>query len=170
MIDTLVPQYVRMLRNLSTFFEKVEAFATQKKFDADVFLQLRLAPDQYPLVKQVQIACDQAKGGAARLAGKEPPKHEDNEKTIAEVKERIAKVLSYLETFKTEDFKGYESRHVHLPWAPGKHMLGSEFLTQMAIPNFYFHIATAYAILRSNGVDLGKTDFIGADLMMRDGL
>lgn len=170
MIDTLVPQYIRMLKNLRGFFDKAQALATQKKFEADVLLQSRLAPDQYPLLKQVQIACDQAKGAVARLSGKEPPKHDDNEKTIADVQERLAKVLGYLEGFKASDFKGFESRKITLPWMPGKHMVGTDYLAQMALPNFYFHVTTAYAILRHNGVDIGKSDFIGNDIALKDGV
>ncbi len=170
MIDTLVPQYIRMLKNLGSFFDKAQTLATEKKFEGEVLLQSRLAPDQYPLVQQVQIACDQAKGGVARLIGKDPPKHDDNEKTIGDVKERIAKVLGYLEGIRAEDFKGFETRKIVLPWMPGKHMTGKDFLTQMALPNFYFHVTTAYAILRHNGVDVGKSDFIGHDLALKDGV
>ena len=169
MIDSLVPQYIRMLKNLSGFLDKAQALATAKKFEVDTLLTARLAPDMIPLLGQVQIACDQAKGGAARLSGKEAPKHEDNEKTFADVKERVAKVLSYLEGFKEIDFRGYEARKITLPWAPGKVMSGPDYLAQMALPNFYFHVTTAYAILRHNGVDIGKTDFIGADLALKDG-
>ncbi len=159
--DNTVGTFIRSLNNLQQFLGKAQAHAEAKKFDVEILVNARLAPDMYPLVKQVQVACDSAKGTAARLAGKDAPKHEDNEKTFAEVQARVAKVLNYLETFKPEDFKGSEELRIPLPWLPGKWMEASDYVPQMALPNFYFHLTTAYNILRHNGVDLGKMDFIG---------
>jgi len=156
-----IPQMIRMLTSLDKMFTKAEQFATAKKFEVNNLLQMRLAPDMYPLVKQVQVASDTAKAAAARLTGQEPPRYEDNERTIDEVHERLKKTINYLKTFKVDDFKGCEDRKVNLPWAPGKYMHGSDYVTEMALPNFYFHTTTAYAILRHNGVDIGKMDFLG---------
>ena len=169
MIDALVPQYIRMLRNLTKLFDKAQAHAAAKKYEVDVLMSARLAPDMLPFSVQIQMCCDNAKGAVSRLSGKDMPKHDDNEKTIAELRERIAKVLGYLEGFKASDFKGYETRKITLPWIKDKHMLGADYLTQMALPNFYFHVTTAYNILRHNGVDVGKTDFIGSDIALKDG-
>lgn len=159
--ELTVTTFTRGLNNLVTFMDKAKAFADAKKFDVDTLVTARLAPDMYPFVKQVQIACDTAKATPARLLEKDPPKHEDNEKTFAELRERVSKTLKYLGTFKAEDFVGCEDHRVNLPWAAGKWMHGGEYVPQMALPNFYFHLATAYGILRHNGVDVGKMDFIG---------
>lgn len=159
--EQTVAAYARGLNSLLKMFDKASAHAGARKFELDTLITARLAPDMYSLVKQVQIACDTAKGTAARLVGREPPKHDDNEKTFNELRERLRTVLSYLGTFKPEEFKGCEDRRITLPWAPGKWMHGGEYITQMATPNFYFHLTTAYAILRHNGVDIGKMDFLG---------
>jgi hypothetical protein len=120
-----------------------------------------LAPDQYPLVRQIQSVCDTAKFTPARLTGKEPPKHPDTEQTIDELRTRIRAVLELLDGFKPADFAGAETRHVELPWLQGKYLLGADYVRQLQLPNFYFHATLAYEILRHNGVPLGKTDFIG---------
>ncbi len=156
-----VVQFSKMLNNMSVFIDKATAYATTKKFEPDTFVDLRLAPDMYSFAKQIQIATDNAKGGVARLAGQEPPKFEDNEKTLGELKTRLKKTVDYISKFKPDDFKGAEDRRITLPWAPGKYMQGGEYLVEMLVPNFYFHVMAAYAILRHNGVDLGKPDFIG---------
>jgi hypothetical protein len=160
-------QFASMLTNCLKFIDKAEELAKAKKFDAQVFLNQRLAPDMYSFTKQIQVATDNAKNGIARLAGKEPPKYEDNEKTVEELRERLKKTIAYLNTFKADDFRGADDRRVTLPWAPTKHMIGAEYLTQLLLPNFYFHAMAAYAILRNSGVDVGKTDFIG-NINMRD--
>ncbi len=121
----------------------------------------QLFQQQFNLLRQVQIACDTAKGCAARLTGKDAPVHEDNEKTIADAKARIENVVAYLQTHVEKDFAGALERHVSQPRWAGKHPIGSEFALQHAIPNFYFHVTTAYAILRHNGVELGKKDYLG---------
>lgn len=159
--DHTVGAFTRSLTSLQKCLDKAQAYAEDKKFDVNVLATARLAPDMYPLIRQVQATCDSAKATAARLTRQEPPKHEDNEKTFDELRARIAKVQTYLATFKSKDFEGSEDVRVPLPWAPGKWMQGGEYVPQMALPNFYFHLATAYGILRHNGVDLGKSDFIG---------
>lgn len=157
-----VTQYQKMLSNLSACLEKAALYAEDKKFDVDVLLHSRLAPDQFSLIRQVQIVCDTAKFGAARLCGKDAPSHPDTEKNIIELKARIETVQSYLATFTEHDFLGAEERHVSQPRWEGKYLTGLEFATQHSVPNLYFHIATAYSILRHNGVDVGKKDFLGA--------
>ena len=121
----------------------------------------RLAPDQYPLTRQVQAACDGAKFAAARLAGKEAPSHPDTEETFDQLRARIAATRDFLKSITAEDFEGAETRLVKLPFLPGKGQLGRDHLVQMALPNFYFHVASAYSILRHNGVPVGKLDYIG---------
>ncbi len=162
MYEMAVVQPKKMLNNLERWLEAAVAFAQKKSFDPETLLQARLAPDQYPLLRQIQICADNAKFIASRLSGKEPPKHPDTEKTIEEIRARIHAVTAYLDTFKPEDFAGAESRHVSLPFAEGKYLLGSDYLREMALPNLYFHLTTAYAILRHNGVDVGKRDFLGS--------
>lgn len=159
--DTVLSQFPKMLQNLSLFLDKASAFAETKKFDTSVLLGSRLAPDQFALLRQIQIACDTAKSGAAFLTGKTAPTHEDKEATLADAKARIAKVIEYLGTFSAKDFAGAETRRVSQPRWAGKSLSGSEYAEQHLIPNFYFHVTTAYAILRHNGVDLGKKDYLG---------
>ncbi|MES2823001.1 MAG: DUF1993 domain-containing protein [Pseudomonadota bacterium] len=159
---TMVTQYGKTLDNLSACLEKAEKYAESKKFDVEVLLNARLAPDQFNLIRQVQIACDTAKFGAARLCGKEAPSHPDTEKTLAELQARIKTVQAYLSTFEPKDFDGAEDRHVSQPRWEGKYLTGTEFAIQHSIPNLFFHVTTAYAILRHNGVDVGKKDFLGA--------
>jgi len=160
--EASIPQFKKMLTNLDKWIEKAVAHAKAKAFDPNVFVTSRLAPDQYPFVRQVQSACDSAKFPAARIAAKEPPKHPDTEQTIEELRARIATVLAYLDTFKPADFEGAEKRIVPLSFMPGKGLAASDYLFEMALPNFYFHVTTAYAILRHNGVDVGKQDYIGS--------
>ena len=157
-----VPQFTKMLNGLDKWLEAAATHAQKKSFDANVLVNARLAPDQYPLVKQVQSACDAAKSAAARLTGKEPPKHPDTEQSMDELRARVRTCVSYLETFKPADFAGAETRSLDLPFLEGKKILGTDYLCELALPNFYFHLVTAYAILRHNGVDLGKRDFIGS--------
>jgi hypothetical protein len=152
-----------MLGNLSTFLDKAEAFAATKKIDAAVLLNSRLAPDMFPLTRQVQIAADMVKGAAARLSGTEVPKFEDNETTIAELKARIAKTLAFVNGVDAAKFGGSEDRDVTLQARTGdRHFKGLSYLRDYVLPNVYFHTTTAYAILRHNGVELGKNDFMGA--------
>jgi hypothetical protein len=162
MYDTLVPTANRMLGNLSTFLDKAEAFAAAKKIDATILLNSRLAPDMFPLTRQVQIAADMVKGAAARLSGTELPKFEDNETTIAELKARVAKTLAFVNSVDAAKFGGSEDRDVTLQARTGdRHFKGLNYLRDYVLPNVYFHTTAAYAILRHNGVELGKNDFIG---------
>jgi hypothetical protein len=162
--ELTVVQFTKMLNNLSALLEKGEAQATAKKFDVAVLLNARLAPDQFPLTRQIQIACDTAKLGVARLIGgvEAAPVHADTETTLPELKARIESVIAYLATIKPSDFDGAEARQVSQPRWEGKYLTGFEFAVQHAIPNIYFHVTTAYAILRHNGVDVGKKDYLGA--------
>jgi hypothetical protein len=160
-IFDVVPQYAKMLRNLDGWLDKAVAFAKTKSFDVDTLVHARLAPDQYALDRQIQSACDTAKFSACYLSGKEPPVHPDTEKTIAELRTRIRTCLSFLETVTEADTAGAEERKISPKFLQGKWVRGDQFLLQMSMPNFYFHVTTAYAILRHNGVDLGKIDFIG---------
>jgi hypothetical protein len=155
-------QFVKVLQNLTMFLDKAAAYADHKKFDMDVLLTARLAPDQFHFIKQVQIATDVAKLSAARLTGKEAPVFEDNEKTVAELKARIQKTVTFLQSLAERDFAGAAECVVTQPRWEGKTLTGAQYFTEWAVPNFYFHITTAYAILRHNGVDLGKKDFLGA--------
>jgi hypothetical protein len=157
-----VAQFAKMLKNLDRWLEAGVAFAKTKGFDADVLAQSRLAPDQYELVRQVQSACDAAKYAAAYLSGQKAPAHPDTEKTVSELRARIQTCVKYVESVKAPAYAGAAEQHVAPPWLEGKWFLGSDYLTQIGIPNFYFHVTTAYAILRHNGVELGKRDFIGA--------
>lgn len=161
--DLTVVQFDKMLGNLSIILDKGAAFAEVKKFDVTVLLNSRLAPDQFNLIRQVQIACDTAKLGVARLTGKveSAPVHPDTETTLAELQVRIKAVRQYLSEFSAADFAGAEERKISQPRWEGKYLTGLEFAIQHAIPNIYFHVTTAYAILRHNGVDLGKKDYLG---------
>ena len=166
---TVVVQFSKLLGNLSAMLDKAAEHAASKKFDMEVLLQARLAPDQFSLIRQVQVACDTAKLGAARLANKESsaPSHPDTEQTLAEIKARVQSVMAYLASFSAADFTGAAERRITTPRWQGKSLSGAEFLTQHAVPNMYFHVTTAYAILRHNGVEIGKKDFLG-ELPYRD--
>jgi hypothetical protein len=166
--DLTVPQLINILGQIKRWLEKAQAHADAKKFDAKVLLSARLAPDQFHLTRQIQTACDNAKNLSARLAGVEPPRFEDTEATLEELHGRIDRTIAWLSTLSREQFEGAEERRIVLPFMPGKHMIGAEYLVQFALPNFYFHAATAYAVLRHNGVDLGKTDFLG-QVNLREG-
>lgn len=159
--EITVPAFIKSLGNLQKILDKAAAFADAKKIAPEVLLQSRLAPDMFPLIRQIQIACDTTKLGAARLTGKEAPTHDDKEVTLADVKTRIDSVVSYLKTFKPEDFKGAEERKITQPRWEGKWLTGTEYTLHHVLPNLYFHLTTAYAILRHNGVEIGKKDYLG---------
>ena len=162
MYQASAPRFAHTLRNLSTILDKAEAYAEAKKIDPAVPGSLRLIADMFPLARQVQIACDTAKGAVARLAGVEIPKHEDTEKTIPELKARIAKTLDFIESVPAAKIDGSEEREVLLKMrGQDVKLAGLHYLLAQAWPNFYFHVTTAYNILRANGVELGKRDFIG---------
>lgn len=157
-----VQQQKKMLANLDGLAEKAAAFAKTKSFDPQVLLTDRLSPDMFPLIRQIQSSCDHAKFTAARLSGQESPKHPDTEQTLDEARARIRTVRAYLDGFKASDFDGAETRPISIPALEGRTIPGLEYLLEFAQPNFYFHITTAYAILRNNGVDVGKRDYLGA--------
>ena len=156
------PVFVRMLRNLEAVLDKGAAHAAARKIDPAVLVNARLFPDMFPLSAQVRIAGDFAKGAVARLTGSEPPKYEDNEATFDDLKARIAKTVAYVESFKPEQFVDAATRTVTMKMrGEDKSFDGTTYLANIVLPNFYFHITTAYDILRHNGVELGKRDFIG---------
>ena len=158
-----VPIFVRMLGNLGSWLEKAEAHAAAKKFESSVYLGSRLVPDMLPFTKQIQIACDAAKFGVARLAGVEAPKFEDNETSIAELRERIRKTIAYVQSVPAEQIDGTDAKDVVVPRRDGSMTLKGEiYLKHFVLPNFFFHVTTAYALLRHNGVELGKSDYLGA--------
>lgn len=162
MYQASVPVFIRMLNNLATILEKAAAHADAKKIDPAVLINFRLYPDMFAFAKQVQVAVDAAKSGAARLAGLEPPEFENTEKAFPELIERVKKTIAYLETFKPEQIDGTEEREITLTRGETSvTYLGLAFLLNRVLPNFYFHIATAYDILRHNGVELGKRDYLG---------
>lgn len=157
-----IPQFKRILQNVERWLDKAEAFAQSKKFDPNTLLSARLAPDQFSLVGQIQAVCDQCKLTPARLTAKNPPKHPDTEQTFDELRKRLHSVIAYLDTFNAADFNGAAERLVSTPMFPeGKGQLGADYLFERQLPNVYFHASMAYAILRHNGVDLGKGDFLG---------
>jgi len=163
MYDFSIPVLTRGLTNLSAILDKAAAHAAAKKFDCAVLAQARLFPDMYPLTRQVQIACDTAKGAAGRLAGIEVPKHEDNEVTFADLKARIAKTLDFVKSVNAAQLKDAESRAVELKFPNGSWKFsGISYLNDFVMPNFYFHVSMVYALLRKSGVEIGKGDFLGA--------
>jgi hypothetical protein len=163
MYDFSIPAMTLGLTNLSAILDKAAAHTAAKKFDSVVLTQARLFPDMYPLTRQVQIACDTAKGAAARLAGIEVPKHEDTEVTLAELKARIAKTVDFLKSVTPAQLKDAESRAIEIKFPNGSwKFTGIAYLTDFVLPNFYFHVSIAYALLRKNGVEIGKMDFLGA--------
>ncbi len=161
--DVSIPPLIRGLTNLSAVLDKAAAHAEAKKIDPAVLAQARLFPDMHPLTRQVQIACDTAKGAAGRLAGIEIPKHEDNEVSLPELKQRIAKTLDFLKTVKAGQVDGAESRSIEIK-TPNRSLsfTGLTYVNNFVLPNFYFHETIAYALLRHNGVEVGKMDFLGA--------
>lgn len=157
-----VPVFVRRLNNLSVILEKGQKHAEARKIAAGVLPACRLTADMFPLSRQVQIATDHAKGAVARLTGADIPKYEDNERTVEELLARIAKTVAFVETFTAERFDGSEDREIVLALSFGElRFKGVDYLLGFALPNFYFHVVTAYGILRQNGVDIGKRDFLG---------
>lgn len=162
MYQASIPVFIRMLGNLSKILDKAAAFAEAKKIDPAVLIRDRLAPDMLPFSFQIQTATDAAKGCAARLGGIEAPSFADTESTLPELKQRIEKTLAFLQTVTAAQIDGSEERSVTLKLRVGElQFKGQDYLLHFALPNFYFHVSTAYAILRHNGVDLGKADFLG---------
>jgi hypothetical protein len=162
MYQASTPRFANILRNLSTLLDKAEAHCAAKKIEPSALTTYRLYPDMFPLTRQVQIACDSAKGAVARIAGVEIPKHEDTEQTFADLKARIAKTIDFLESVPASKVDGSEEKEVVLQMRSGERRFkGLQYLMGHAYPNFYFHVTTAYNILRHNGVEVGKADFIG---------
>lgn len=159
--ETTNTQFIKMLKNLDGILDKAAQYADFKKFDVEVLLQSRLAPDQFNFIRQIQITCDTAKLGASRLTTKEAPKHDDTEKTLPELRSRIKDTMAFLEKCSAQDYKEAATRKITQPRWEGKFLTGEEYTLQHVIPNFYFHFSTAYAILRHNGVDIGKKDYLG---------
>jgi hypothetical protein len=162
MYKASVPTFIHILTNLSVVLKKGAAYAESKRFDESVLINARLAPDMFPLARQVQIATDNAKGGAARLAGMEVPSFPDTETTFAELQTRIEKIIAFLKTVPADKVNGSEERDINLKVGPmDLKFKGQDYLLNFVIPNVYFHVTAAYAILRHNGVEVGKLDFLG---------
>jgi hypothetical protein len=162
MYFAVIQQFQRTLRALDAVLGKAVLHAEARKFSPDNFCAARLAPDMLPFTRQIQIACDGAKRAAALLCGREAPVHEDNEQTMAQLRERIQKCLAYLATFRVEDFAAVTAKtEVKLLNPPGKAMYAEDALLARAIPNFFFHVMVAYSLLRAGGVDIGKMDYLG---------
>ena len=164
MYKTSIPVFKQLLTSLSAILTKAEAYAATKKFEPAVLLNARLYPDMFPLIRQVQVAADFAKSVSARLAGVEVPAYEDNEQTFADLQARIAKTLAFIESLTPAQFEGSETRDIVLrPGTPKeKKMIGHNYLINYGLPQFFFHVTTAYAILRHNGLEVGKGDFMGS--------
>ncbi|HKV96179.1 MAG TPA: DUF1993 domain-containing protein [Gammaproteobacteria bacterium] len=163
MYQASVPVFIRALTNLSAILKKGDAYAQAKKVEPAVLVNARLYPDMFTLVRQVQIASDTAKGCAARLAGQEPPSFADQEQTFAELYARLDKTIAFLKTLKPAQIDGSEERAIELKMRDRTlHTKGREYLLERALPNLFFHVTTAYGILRHNGVEVGKHDFLGA--------
>jgi uncharacterized protein len=162
MYALVVRQFARTLRNLDAMLTKAERYAEQRGFDVNNFFNARLAPDMLPFAVQIRIACDAAKAAAAGLAGKEAPRHEDNEKTFEELHARIGKVLAFIDGLRDEDFAATTpDKTIKVPNPAGKALRANDFLVARQIPNFHFHVVTAYNVLRHGGVDIGKGDYLG---------
>jgi uncharacterized protein len=165
MYTASVPVFTKTLGNMLSWLDKAQAHAEARKFDPSVYLTLRLYPDMLPLPAQIRIAGDTAKACAARLAGKDAPVFEDNETTLEQLSERIRKTLAYLDTVTAKDIDGSEQRDIVIPRGnrEPRRFKGEFYLKHFALPNFFFHATTLYALLRHNGVELGKADFLQAD-------
>jgi hypothetical protein len=161
-LHAIVLEMKKLLGNLDAFLDKAVAYATAKKVDPSVILHLRLAPDMFPLVRQVQATCDQAKYAVGRTTGRDIPTHPDIELTFADLKSRIESVVAYLNGFSEKDFAELDARTVTTPRWEGKSMTATNYFLEHAMPNFFFHLTTSYAILRANGIELGKRDYLGA--------
>ncbi len=162
MYQAIFAQMTKELRQAEKWLDAAVAHAEAKKFDPNLFLGFRLAPDQFAFARQIQVVCDTAKLAAARLTGKEAPKHEDTETTIDELKTRLRAVIEFVGGCSDKDFESAATRVISQPRWEGKTMTGANYFVEHALPNFFFHLTTAYAILRHNGVSVGKRDYLGA--------
>ncbi len=158
--DVTIPIFQKFLTGIDNAIDKAAAYAAERKFDKDILVTARLAPDAYSFARQVQSACDMSKWGASKVTGKDAPSIPDDEKTLDELKARIKTAKNYLETFTREDFANCEDRPCTHTWMGGKSIKASDYLAHFLMPNFFFHVTTAYQILRHNGVPLGKFDYI----------
>jgi hypothetical protein len=162
MYQASIPQLTKMLTNLSNILKKGEEFASAKNLDSKALIEGQLAPDMFPLTKQIQIACDQVKNGMARIAGVEPPKFEDDEASFADLQERIAKTIAFANSLKPGQIDGTEAKEIKFSIKEWNfEFVGEQYLLTWIIPNFYFHVTTAYDILRHKGVEIGKSDYLG---------
>ena len=162
MYNASIPAFIKMLNNLDAILDKASTWAQAKKIDEKYLMTSRIAPDMLPFTKQIQIATDIVKGCAARLAGADVPKYEDNESSFVELKARVSKTIAFLETFTAQQIDGSEDKSIELKFGPNSfHFKGLDYLLTFANPNLYFHVTTAYAILRHNGLEIGKKDFLG---------
>ncbi|MES3037640.1 MAG: DUF1993 domain-containing protein [Bdellovibrionota bacterium] len=159
--DLTVTQFTKMLKNLDSILGKATQYAEAKKIETEVLLNSRLAPDQLNLIRQIQIATDSAKICVAKLANKDAPVHDDKETTMPQLRARITDTITFLNSVTQKDFAGAEERKITTPRWEGKYLMGHEYLVQHSIPNVYFHITVAYEILRHNGLDIGKKDYLG---------
>jgi hypothetical protein len=161
--DATVPAFLQILGALNSILEKAEAHCKAKNIQPDVLLSARLYPDMFPLTRQIQTACDFAMKSCARLTGSEVPTTQDTEKSLEELRQRIGKAIDYVKAYKPAQFDGADARDVTFPAGPNNQLTlkGQQFLTGFALPNFYFHAAIAHGILRHNGVEIGKRDFLG---------
>jgi uncharacterized protein len=162
MYHLVIAQCIKTLKQIETYFDRAEKFAAAKDFDVAVLVNDRLAPDMKNFIYQVQSACDYVKAGAGWLSGQRPPRHEDNEQNIADLRARLQKTIAFAESVTEAQYVGAHDRKIGVPWAPGKLIAGDDYLLQIVVPNTLFHITMAYAILRHNGVELGKQDFLGS--------
>jgi hypothetical protein len=162
MYHEIFGQMKKQLGQMDKWFDAATTFAQSKSFDPNLFLDFRLSPDQFAFARQVQLTCDTAKLAAARLAGKEAPSHPDTEKTLDELRARVRSVIAYLDGFTAKDFEGAAARSITQPRWEGKVMTGADYFLEHALPNFYFHLSHTYALLRHNGVNIGKRDYLGA--------
>lgn len=165
-----IQEFLKLIHNFSKMLDKAEAHAEARRFDPNNYLGARLTLDMFPFVRQVQSFCDTAKFSAARASGKEAPRHPDTEQTLKELRGRLQSTADYLATFRPEDFHGADERRVVLPWMKeeGQHLLARDYFVEMAVPNFYFHLCMAYALLRQAGVPIGKQDYLGSLSLRRD--
>ncbi len=161
LFDATVPVFTKLLGNVDRWLDKAVAHAEARTFDPELYVEWRLAPDQWPLRGQLQAACDTAKYACAKLTGTEPPSHPDTEKTLADLRARLRTCIAYVGSFDRAQFVGAEDRPCAHTWMQGKAMRGGDYLDHFVLPNFHFHLTTAYAILRHCGVDLGKRDLLG---------
>lgn len=159
--DLTAVQFGRSLEALKGILLKAREHAKARNFDENGYLTMKTAPDMFPLVRQIQIATDTAKGAMGRLTGKQVPAFSDDEKTLGDLIARVDRTIALLKEFTDKDFASYSSQKITMPWHPGKYMMGDDYLVSHAMPNFFFHMTMAYSLFRASGVPIGKADFLG---------